>query len=113
MKPVVERHYTFWEERTTENFSLETHKITRETYENAGRTATEIGDAQERSLGKVKDQTRYYNFSGNNLYLRQGMVQVGIAKTSDNQEGFEMIRLFTNSTDDMHSLQARLGLPQT
>lgn len=63
-----------------------------------------------RKLGRTEDPTRYYTFEGENYFLRNGLVQLGRAVTTDNMEGFRMIRLFANSTEGIRNLESEVGL---
>lgn len=64
----------------------------------------------ERWLRNVDDKTSFYNFEGNNVFLQYGLVQVGITRTTDNDSGFEMTRLFANSQKHLENLLVEIGL---
>ncbi len=108
--PIVERHYIL--PGYTKNLSGVAQEIDPDTYAHVARSVEVIGRAYERSFGKVEDPTRYYTFNGNNVFLNNGLIQVGTARTSDNMQGFPMIRMFTNSVDDLELLEMECGLQQ-
>jgi hypothetical protein len=107
--PLVERHYVL--PNSTENLDGVTTDISEEIYLHVVRTLVSIGTATERGLGEVRDETAHYTFIGDhNLFLPYGVVQSGIAKTSDHLHGFVMVRLFSNSLEDMAALEEQIGI---
>ncbi len=110
MGALVERHYVISGEKTTDNLPGVITPIPAEAYERATQRIKTIGAAGERSLGKVVDETRYYIFEGDNVFMKHGLAQAGKALTSDNEEGFRMTRLFANSTEDMGALERECAL---
>lgn len=106
--PIVERHYIL--SKSTQNLSGVAQEIDPLIYANVSHRVETLGNAYERKIGEVTDCTRYYDFTGNTVFLDAGVVQVGIAKTTDNLKGFGMIRLFANSLSDLAELQRACGL---
>jgi len=74
--------------------ALELH---RETYESIEITVLAHRD---RRIGTITDRTRYYDFSGEDVFMRHGLVQIGTATTTDNKKGFKMMRLFAASIEE-------------
>ena len=109
MAPLVERHYVIMGETTTGNLSGVITAISSVSYQNATRRIKVIGDSAKRSLGNITDPTTYYTFTGSNVFLENGLAQVGNAITTDNSEGFDMMRLFANSIEKMTSLEKECG----
>ena len=109
MEPLVERHYVIMGKTTTKNLPGVITAISSEIYHNATKRIKVIGDSAERSLGNVTDPTTYYTFTGSNVLLENGLAQVGNATTTDNSEGFDMMRLFANSIEKMTILEKECG----
>jgi hypothetical protein len=109
MNPLVERHYVIDGEETTANLPGVISPISRELYEHAARLINIMGDSAERSLGQIEDPTKYYVFQGSNVLLEHGLAQVGKATTTDNTEGFDMMRFFANSLEEMAALERESG----
>lgn len=112
MAPVlVERHYAIKGEKNTQNMNSVLTEIPRERYDRmVDLVKVHMGPVVERRLGRVMDATRYYYFTGDNVFLEYGIVQTGIARTVDNEEGFEMTRLFANSLEQVNALERECGL---
>lgn len=109
---IVERHYAVASEKTTQNMPGVLQEIPRGSYDHmVERIRMLRNPPSERSLGSVTDETTYYTFRGNNVFLENGLVQTGRAKTTDNMEpGFEMTRLFANSLEQLDELERECGL---
>src|SRR3989338_11546032 len=97
--PLVERHYVL--PHSTQNLSGVAQEIDEVGYRRVEHMTATLGRSYERSVGTVQDITRYYVFDGSNVFLSHGLVQVGKARTADNEGGFPMIRLFANSIEEM------------
>jgi hypothetical protein len=111
MDPLVERHYAVRGEKTTANLDGVLGLVDPDQFERVShRTTAVYGSPCERGLGRVFDNTTYYHFKGNNVFLAHGLVQVGRAITSDNPDGFNMIRYFANSLEEMARLEVESGL---
>ena len=107
-EPLNERHYVL--EGSTQNLSGVAIEVQQEVYDRMVRTIDMLGQAQHRLLGRVDDRgPAYYTFEGSNVYLRHGLAQEGGAITTDNPDGFPMIRLFANSIDEMGRLEIECG----
>jgi hypothetical protein len=109
---LVERHYAIEGENNTKNMKGVLEEIPKDKYMNMlSRVMAYANPPSERGLGQVKDVTAYYVFEGNNVFLENGLVQTGVAKTGDNPKvGFNMTRLFANSLDKMNDLEIECGL---
>lgn len=105
--PMVERHYS--PPKATQNLAVVTTELPLNLIFHMRETIARLGEAQERTLGNVKDPTTYYTFTGVNVFLQHGLAQAGKAVTTDNQEGFPMIRLFANSPAEMGELEKMCG----
>jgi len=109
---ILERHYAPDDKKTTDNMEGVLIEIPRDVYDTMVHRIGVYGEPpSERGLGLVVDQTRYYTFEGNNVFLENGLAQTGIAKTTDNQEdGFKMTRLSANSENQMRRLEVECNL---
>ena len=109
VEPLVERHYVL--PVSTRNLAAVATEIPQDVYTRMATTIEMLGQAQQRSLGIVSDrEPSYYTFDGTNVYLRGGLAQVGTAITTDAPGGFPMMRLFSNSMDEMGALEKECGL---
>ena len=106
--PIVERHYIL--SGSTKNLNGVAQEIDRMLYERVIQRVRVLGKSYERSLGQVRDETQYYTFTGSNVFLNNGLVQVGNAHTTDNMSGFGMIRMFANSVGEMSALEVECAL---
>ncbi|MFH1358889.1 MAG: hypothetical protein ABIH37_03315 [archaeon] len=108
---ILERHYAPDDKKTTDNMEGVLIEIPRDVYDTMVHRIGVYGEPpSERGLGLVVDQTRYYTFEGNNVFLENGLAQAGMAKTTDNRDGFEMTRIFANSLDQIGKLEVECGL---
>ncbi|MEK6927296.1 MAG: hypothetical protein AABX11_02590 [Nanoarchaeota archaeon] len=108
---LVERHYTPTGITNTRNLSGVLKELPAERYQTMVQRINLFATPTiSRGLGSVIDETKYYTFSGSNVFLDNGLAQAGTAVTSDNQEGFPMIRLFANSSEQMEKLELECGL---
>jgi len=109
---LVERHYAIKGEKNTKNMKGVLEEIPSEQYYYMVRRIKAFANPpSERGLGRVKDDTTYYSFEGNNVFLENGLAQSGVAIAADNLlGGFKMTRLFANSLEKMNDLEVECGL---
>jgi len=87
------------------------HPVPREDYD---RMLHKIEDFErpptKRGIGKVVESNDLYTFRGRSFLLEEGVLQEGIARTTDNPHGFQMTRLYSNSADETYALLRECGL---
>lgn len=110
MSPLHEKYYVQAEERTTENLAGVIQAIPSHIYATMrDRIKLFSKSPIERGMGVVKDMAAYYVFEGTAVFAPHGVAQVGKATTADNRSGFNMIRLFANSAEEMAKLERECG----
>jgi hypothetical protein len=107
MKMVVESHYSHQEDA---NLAVVLQVIPQVRYVRVAEMIRILGEADPaRSIGHVTDtKPRYYTFEGECYLLRNGVAQVGLARTVSQE--LPMIRLFANSMRESEDLHRELGL---
>lgn len=105
---VVERHYTIVEDP---NLGEVLTPIPKEKFDAGKRTLKIIKESDpDRYIGEVNDESpAYYQFTGGCYFMRNGVAQWGIAVTTAQPDGFEMIRLFSRDVDSIHDLESEVG----